>query len=560
MKTVLTTLNAKYIHTSLALRLLYVANKEQHDISFKEYTIKEDLNIIASEVLADRPDIIGISVYIWNVDQTKHLINLLKKDNPSLIIILGGPEVMYEPEYFISNWQVDYIISGEGEFVLGELISALENGNSIETIKGVSSHEHISRHIEQADLEKIATLPSPYQLEEDKEGMKNKLVYFESSRGCPYQCQYCLSSLEKGVRYFPQQWLFDNLRFLIENGAKQIKFLDRTFNLNKNHTYSLFEFLIQNYRQNLSCQFEIYADLLNDDMINYLNKNIPKDYFRFEIGIQSTYEPTNIEVKRKQNFPLLADNVKKIMAGEVIDLHLDLIAGLPYETFDRFVKSFNDVFVFGAKEVQLGFLKMLRGTNLRRNALQYGYVYDHDAPYEIEYNNDISRAELNRIHDAEHALEKYWNSGKFSRTMQHLFANEYAGKYFELFDEIGQYYNENNFAHHGYQLEDIFRNLNNFLLSKNIDLFETLRTDYYRNFKVRPHGFWEKTLDKKERKRLYYEIGQDKDFLKKYNLTRYIIESHTALDLLADNNILLTVFLQKENKVDHLSIIYPIIS
>lgn len=555
MKTILTTLNAKYIHTSLALRWLYVANKDRFDISFKEYVIKEDVERIADELLASHPNIIGISVYIWNVEKSERLISILKERKPDLIIILGGPEVTYEPEFFLKHWNVDYVVSGEGEFALGDLLNAIENNQSTE-IEGISSIQNISRAVVKADLNKLAELSSPYTLEEDKSDIKNRLVYFETSRGCPYQCQYCLSSLEKGVRYFPQEHIFGNLQYLIDNGAKQVKFLDRTFNLNKEHTKAVFDFLINNYRPNLSLQFEIYADLLTDETIDYLNNNLPTNYFRFEIGIQSTYEPTNITVKRKQNFPLLAENIRKLMNGGKIDLHLDLIAGLPHETLERFIKSFNDVFDLKGKEVQLGFLKMLRGTALRRDADKYGYIYNKQAPYEIEGNNDISKEELERIHDAEHALEKYWNSGKFSRTLNILTETQYKGKYFELFDEIGQYYNQNRLPHHGYQLEDIFLNLHNFLLSKGIDLFEELRTDYYCNFKIRPHGFWKDKMDKKERKQMLYQIGNDKPFLKQYKLNRKIIEKQTVIDPLDNNGYLLTVFNFEDNREKPLSIRY----
>ncbi|MBF0647824.1 B12-binding domain-containing radical SAM protein [Dysgonomonas sp. GY75] len=542
MKTILTTFNAKYIHTSLALRWLYVANKDRFDISFKEYTIKEQVGKVARELLDSDSDVIGISVYIWNVEQTRELISLLKAEKPELIIILGGPEVMYEPDFFLHNWNIDYVIGGEGEFVLGELLTAIEAGDADE-IKGVSSRGHISKVIVQADLEKLASLPSPYMLEEDREDMKNRMVYFETSRGCPYQCQYCLSSLEKGVRYYPKEYILENLGYMIDNGAKQIKFLDRTFNLNKEHTHTVFDFLIKNYRPKLSCQFEVYADLLKDETIDYLNTNLSKKFFRFEIGIQSTYEPTNIAVRRRQDFPLLARNVKKIMDGGKIDLHLDLIAGLPYETLERFIKSFNDVFSLGAKEVQLGFLKMLRGTNLRKQAAQYGYKYDEQAPYEIECNADISSQELDRIHEAEHALEKFWNSGRFPRTMNELFGIYYQGRYFELFDEIGQYYKAQNLPHRGYQLEELFRYLHNFLLSKDIDLFECLRTDYYNNFTRRPQGFWADVMDKKQRKQLLYQIGQDRGFLSKYRLNRKVIEKQTAVDYVSGNEYRLTVFI-----------------
>lgn len=557
MKVLLTTLNAKYIHTSLALRWLYVANKDKFDISFKEYVIKEGVTTIVDDLLLQNPNVIGLSVYIWNVEKVKLLIDLIKEKSPQTIVIVGGPEVTYEPDYFVENWDVDYLISGEGEFVLGELLTAIST-KSEPIIDGVSKRGSVSKIVAKADLEKLASLPSPYQLEEDKENMKNRLLYFETSRGCPYQCQYCLSSLEKGVRYFPKHHIVDNLSYFIQSNAKQIKFLDRTFNLNKEHTRFVFDFLIDHYRPGLSCQFEIYADLLTDESINYLNKNLPENYFRFEIGIQSTYEPTNIAVRRKQNFELLAGNIQKLMDGCRIDLHLDLIAGLPYETYERFVKSFNDVFRLKAKELQLGFLKMLRGTSLRRNADKYGYKYSLLAPYEIESNNDITHEELERIHDAEHALEKYWNSGKFSRTMQVLTDTYYKDRYFELFDEIGQYYNLHNLPHHGYQLEDIFLFLHNFLLSRGIDLFTELRTDYYCNFKIRPHGFWNDKIEKRERKQLLYQIGNDKTFLQKYGLNRKIIEKQAAIDIVenSDNEYLLTVFLQKDNSVEHLFLSY----
>lgn len=543
MKTILTTLNAKYIHTSLALRWLYVVNREQHDIDFIEYTIKESVDKIADDIISTNCAVVGISVSIWNVSQSRDLASRLKQLNPDIIIVVGGPEVSYEPKFFIDNWDIDFVISGEGEFVLGRLLDALQDMNIDDVdIESVSSKRKISYKPAQAEIAELVKYPSPYQLERDDEDRKNRMTYFETSRGCPYSCQYCLSSLEKGVRYFPPEYVTDNLDFLINSNVRQIKFLDRTFNLNKKHTSLVFDFLLQNHRPNLSCQFEIYADLLNDETIDYLNNNVPKDYFRFEIGIQSTHEPTNIAVRRRQDFPLLYSNIEKIMNGGVIDLHLDLIAGLPYETFDRFRKSFNDVFQLRAKEVQLGFLKLLRGTNLRRDAKFYGYSYDEEAPYEVFSGNDISAKDLDRIRDAEGALEKFWNSGRFTQTMNYLFDEHYVGRYFQLFDEIGQYYNQHNLPHMGYQLEDLFRYLNDFLTSNGIDAFALLRDDYYSNFKRRPQGFWKDSMDKRDRKRMLYNIGQDKDFLKRHNIDRRIIEKMTAIDPLPSGEYLLTIF------------------
>lgn len=556
MKTVITTLNAKYIHTSLALRWLYVSNKDRCDIQFKEYAIKENPEIIAADLLSTGCDIVGLSVYIWNVSLMGRLISLLKQQKPELIIIVGGPEVTYEPEHFLKVWDIDYVISGEGEIVLGELIQSVERGED-PRIPGISSRKHVSNSVAKVDLKLLSQMPSPYMLEEDKEHLKNRLMYFETSRGCPYQCQYCLSSRETGVRYFPMEYIFENLKYLINAGAKQIKFLDRTFNLNKTHTKAIFDFLIQHRKEGLSCQFEIYADLLTDEMIDYLNMALPENFFRFEIGIQSTYEPTNLAVKRKQDFPLLAGNIQKLMEGGKVVLHVDLIAGLPYETYDRFVRSFNDVFALGAKEVQLGFLKMLRGTNLRRDAEIYGYSFSDESPYEIHYNADISSDELHRIHNAEHALEKYWNSGRFSLTMRELFSNQYAGRYFEFFDELGQYCVEQQFPERGYQLEDLYACLHRFLLSKGIDLFVPLRTDYYENFTLRPPGFWMDRLDKHMKKKLLYQIGQDKAFLREHGLTRKTVEKLAAIDPIDDHTFLLTLFINEApGKTQRIPIIY----
>ena len=541
MKTVLSTINAKYIHTSLALRLLYVANKERFDISFREYSLKEDIETMANELLLTGCDVIGLGVYIWNVKQIRQLVGLLKERKPGVIILLGGPEVTYEPSFFLENWPVDYIVSGEGEFVLGELLDAIRE-RRFAGMDGVSSRGNISQKVVWAELEKVASLPSPYQLPEDRETMRNRVVYVETSRGCPFQCGYCLASLEKGVRFFPEAYVFENLAYLIDNEARHLKFLDRTFNLHQQHTQAVFDFLIRRHRPDLSCQFEIYADLLTNKMIDDLNRRLPAHYFRFEIGIQSTCEQTNRAIRRKQDFPALAANIRTLTEGSKIDLHLDLIAGLPYESFGQFVQSFNDVFGLRAKEVQLGFLKMLRGTGLRRNAAAFGYTYDEDAPYEVISHAGLSEEELNRIRRAEYALEKYWNSGRFPRTMQTLFDSYYQGNYFELFDGIATYFYINRLPVRGYQLEELFRYLHDFLTSEGIDLFTTLRTDYYHCFSTRPPGFWKSAFDKKTRKKLLYEIGNDKDFLHSHRLSRRLIEKRAVIDPVSTNEYLLTVF------------------
>lgn len=550
MKTVLATINAKYIHTSLALRLLYVVAKEEQDVEIKEYTLKENIATIAKDILESGPQVVALGVYIWNVEQTKLLIEQIIQNKPDTIIIIGGPEVTYEPEFFINNWSVDFIIRGEGEFVLKDLLALIEKTKSDYTLielDGVYSKHHRSQIIAQVDLSKLETYPSPYTLEIDSENKKNKILYFETSRGCPYSCQYCLSSLEKGVRYFSKSYIVENLKKIIDSEVKTLKFLDRTFNLNKSHTETIYDCLIDNYRPNLSCQFEIYADILDSKTISELSNRLPVNYFRFEIGIQSTHQPTNIAVKRKQDFGLIQKNIKQIMSEGKIDLHLDLIAGLPYETLDLFEASFNEVFDFGAKEIQLGFLKMLRGTNLRKNANKFDYTYTSVAPYEIKSNQFISLKELESIHEVEDMVDKYWNSGKFKLSLKHVLFHFFRNDYYHFFRELAKVYTSYKSQKLAIKLEDLFIILEKFLTDNNINIFSTLRKDYYNNYSIRPHGFWKPLLDKTNRKKLLYEISNDKNFLMKYNLNRKMIEKQMTIDILDKNEFILTHF-DGENK------------
>lgn len=554
----LTTFNSKFIHVNLALRWLYVANKTDFSIQFKEFTIKDSIQKTAEEIVASGSTVVGIGVYIWNVEHSRLLAAAIKKLSPQIIIILGGPEVSYEPKHFIDAWDIDYVISGEGEFVLNELLHALRL--SLPTIiSGVSSKTHTNSIIAKADIEKLILCDSPYELMAHEEHIAHKVAYFESSRGCPYQCQYCLSSLEKGVRYFPLSYITKNLNTLITSQARLIKFLDRTFNLNKEHTQAIFSYILQNYNKNLRFQFEIYADLLDSESILYLNTHAPKDYLRFEIGIQSTYEPANIAVQRRQDFSLIAHNVKQLIDANKIVLHLDLIAGLPYESYERFIQSFNDVFHLKAQELQLGFLKLLRGTNLRTYSHKYGYRYSAEAPYEIIDNAYISEEELNSIRQVEHTLDIFWNSGRFSKTMNKLIHHEYKHKYFEFFSSVADYMNALQFPKKSYSLEDLFYTLHSFLLTQSIDASPNLRDDYYSNFEIRPHGYWHADIDKHSRRKLLYTIGQDTEFLNRYGLTRYNIEKQTAINTLTPNTYILTIFTDGRKKTDTLhQIVYTV--
>lgn len=500
MKTLITTLNAKFIHTALAIRLLYVASKDQHEVAYKEYTIKDDLNHIVQDILAMKLEVVAFSCYIWNIAYIQHLCQMLKEAQPSLIIILGGPEVTYEPEHFLNEYAIDYVMSGEGEETFPELLNQLEQHLPIQ-VTGVSYAGHVTHEIAQVDLAYVEKLDSPYCLEQDRDTKARRILYFETSRGCPFQCQYCLSSLETGLRFFSHEYLQKQLDIVIHSGAKVVKILDRSFNASVQHALFILDYLFQHYVAGQQFQFEINADVLQQPIIDFINVHAPKGLLRFEIGIQSTYEPTNRAVKRIQNFDRLSEVIQQLMAGGKCDLHLDLIAGLPYENYQRFAQSFDEVFAFRAKELQLGFLKMLRGTSLRNQAADFGYQYDQNPPYEMQKNDWMSPQEMEQIHIAEDMLEKYWNSGRFALSMNAIMNHEISA--FNFFYRLGCFYQANGYKQIGYQTYELFTCLNDFTSGKYLDL---LLQDYFPLYKTRPKKWYPQTMSKEQRHALISKL------------------------------------------------------
>ncbi len=494
MKTLITTLNSKYIHTSLSVRLLYVATYHDFDIDFKEYTIKDSLEHIVDDLISMHLDVVAFSCYIWNIEYIEKICQLLRLRQPEIIIILGGPEVTYEPQYFLNHFPIDYVISGEGELVFPQLLSALRDHLPVR-LDGVSDQHHISQSIAIAPLEYVETLDSPYQLPQDQAHIAKRILYFETSRGCPFQCQYCLSSLEKGLRFFSEEYLKKQLEMICQSPAKTIKFLDRSFNANADHAIMILAYIFEHYRPGQQFQFEINADVLNQRIIDFIRENAPQGLLRFEIGIQSTYEPTNRAVKRIQNFERLSEVVHMLMEDGKCDLHLDLIAGLPYENFERFAQSFDDVFAFRAKELQLGFLKLLRGTSLRNNADDYGYIYQQKPPYEMLENHWLSLEDMQKIHMAEDMLEKYWNSGRFVRTMNAVM--NHVSSPFQFFYDFACFYEKHHYKKIGYQLDELYQYLDTYLPDQYHD---DLIMDYLLQFKVKPKKWYTSTLSTQERK------------------------------------------------------------
>ena len=479
MKSLLIGINAKYIHPNLAIRLL--KKNTSYDVDIKEFTIKDNIDNIYDFIIDNKYDTVGFSCYIWNIEFIKELLNKLKDND--ITIILGGPEVSYNAIYYLENDLCDYVIKDEGEEAFHLLLSYLDNKVSIEEIPNLYyKGGYTFSKLVDLDKSKMA-----YDLLDDVE---NKLIYIETSRGCPYRCGYCMASLDNKVRFFNIEEIKNQILSLLERKARVFKFLDRTFNANKKHFIDLIDFIILNHNENNSFQFEITGDLLDPAIIDYINEKAPKNLFRFEIGIQSTNVDTNLSVGRIQNNEKLFNNIKKIQDAGIIDLHLDLIAGLPYEDYLTFSKTFNDVVSLRPKELQLGFLKLLHGTRLKNEASKYNYVWMDNAPYEVISNDFLSVDDIKEIHITEDAFEKYYNSGYMMDSMNIILDNE--PNIFMFFHDLGK--SMNNIK----GLENLFKTLDNFLIDKPYykEIHQSLIIDYLKYYNLRPKAWWNQAMDK----------------------------------------------------------------
>ena len=511
-KVVLSTLNAKYIHTNLAIRCLKAYAEPEHEIELSEYTIKDPTLNIATDLFSKKPDIIGFSCYIWNIEETIKVIKILRKIMPDVTIILGGPEVTYDVPYWLERLEdVDFIVIGEGEESFKQLLDELNGEKDWSKVHGVAYISDGKPVIKpQQNKIDLRELPSPFRFQEDLPQLGKRVTYIETSRGCPFRCQFCLSSIEVGVRYFDREKVKEDIRFLMKHGAKTIKFVDRTFNISRSYAMEMFQFLIDEHLPGTVFQFEITADIMRPEVIEFLNDNAPAGLFRFEIGIQSTNDETNDLVMRKQNYKKLTRTVTMVKEGGKIDQHLDLIAGLPEEDYQSFRKTFNDVFELRPEELQLGFLKMLRGTGLRIRANDHQYTYMDHSPYEILGNNVLSFDDIVRIKQVEDVLEKYWNDHRMDRTIEYLVTDCFETP-FDFFQQFGSYWENQGWSRIGHQLEDLFRRLYEFLStvkSFNLSVIEGLmKLDYLDNQKYKPRKpWWTHELTKEERSSIYQNL------------------------------------------------------
>ena len=511
MKALLVGVNAKYIHTSLSVRTL-CAYANTPDLSWTEFNINEDISAVCADIYHQKADMVLFSCYIWNIEFILKLGRRLKSISPGTLIILGGPEVSYSAsEYMEKNSFIDGIITGEGEEALKQIMSTGTLNHSGVVYRGTGDRIIITDS--PGLIADISEIPFPYT-EADIEQNKNKLIYYESSRGCPFNCSYCLSSTNHSVRYRSLELVFNELNFFIEHEVKIVKFTDRTFNANKSRTKQILEFLIQNVGKT-TFHFEIAADILDNEIMSIL-ESAPNGLFQLEIGVQSTNPKTLAAIDRKTDTAKIASVAQKIRSFGNIHTHLDLIAGLPFEDYASFKNSFNDVFAMKPHVIQLGFLKLLHGTKIRQTEVKD--VFTAEPPYEVLQTEYITYDELLRLKAIEDIVEKYYNSGVFPKSVEYLI--NLFDTPFDFFENLADFYQEKGYDRIGisrdklHEILHIFSGtLNNADMSEFTDL---LLFDYLKNNKPRTPDWAKREPVIKER----FEILTEEFICK--NLPEYI--------------------------------------
>ena len=442
MKIFLTAINAKYIHSNLAVYSLRAYAKDYQDqIVIGEYMINNRVDYILEQIYKAKPDVLCFSCYIWNMDYVEELITEYHKLCPEVPIWVGGPEVSYEVETFLAEHpQVTGVMIGEGERTFKQLCKYYVNrAGSLEEIRGIAFRDQDSGKTVFTPAQEpmnMSDIPFCY---DHIENFENRIIYYESSRGCPFNCSYCLSSIDKKLRFRDIELVKKELAFFIEKKVPQVKFVDRTFNCRHDHAMEIWRFVKEHDNGITNFHFEISADLLNEEELALIHDMRP-GLIQLEIGVQSTNETTIREIHRTMKLELLKDIVRKIQSGENIHEHLDLIAGLPYEDYATFAKSFDEIYALKPNQLQLGFLKVLKGSYMYEHAAEYEIVYHEKTPYEVMKTKWLSFDDVLKIKQVEEMLEVYYNSGQFEITMkvmEPLFESAFA-----MFQEFGAFYEE----------------------------------------------------------------------------------------------------------------------
>ena len=492
MKTVLVAINAKYIHSNLAVySLRSYARTFGYEPELLEFTINQQKDQILKGIYEAKPDLLCFSCYIWNLSYAEEIIEDIKKILPKVTIWAGGPEVSYDaPKFLKRHPEVDGIMCAEGEKTLTELISYYEigksQGKSLDGINGIVYQENKTIHqTPLRDIMNMDDLVFPY---EDLKDFEHKIIYYESSRGCPFSCSYCLSSIDKKLRFRSFSLVEKELEFFLAHKVPQVKFVDRTFNCKKSHAMAIWTYIKEHDNGITNFHFEVAADLLTEDEIALIQTMRP-GLIQLEIGVQSTNEKTLAEIHRKTDFEEITRKVKAVQKGENVHQHLDLIAGLPYENYESFGHSFNDVYALKPEQLQLGFLKVLKGSYMAEAAEGYGCVHKAKPPYEVLGTRWLSYEEILKLKGVEEMVEVYYNSGQFQKTiraMEHLFETA-----FSTYEELADFYEKNGYNEVSHTRIRRYEILQEFLQEKeaNLEYFKQLMIfDLYarENMKTRP--------------------------------------------------------------------------
>ncbi len=413
MNVLLSTLNSKFIHSSLALRYLRAYGRD-HDQAYEvvEYTINMPILHILNDITTYQAKVIGFACYIWNIEMTLHLVAMIKSVAPQTKIVLGGPEVSYNAdEILMAHPSVDFIVQGEGEEAFSQLVSSLSANEDWTKIVGIRGRQNgsLAGSTEVVEVQELGSIPFPYS-EEDMTDLEHKIIYYESSRGCPFSCQYCLSGNRNTVRFFPLERTLQELQWFIDQGVKQVKFVDRTFNCAPHHHLPIMNF-IASAQTETNFHLEMEAVLMGEKEVDILSHTVP-GRIQIEVGVQSTHQKTLEAIHRRNDWDHIKEVIRPIIASGRTHVHMDLIIGLPHENYARFGQSFDDLFSLQPHALQLGFLKLLKGSGVRQMA-EYQYVYDPLAPYEVLGTHVMSYQEIRFLKHFEDVFERFYNSERY---------------------------------------------------------------------------------------------------------------------------------------------------
>lgn len=444
MKILLAACNAKYIHSNLAVYDLkaYSSDYDEHVI-LREYTINQPKDEILKDIYSSGADVVCFSCYIWNISFVRELIRDLVKILPKTAFWAGGPEVSYDAEKFLTEMpEMTGVMVGEGEKTFHDLLEFYIDGkDSLEEISGIAyrTGDKII-HNGWRELMDLSAIPFVY---EHLEKFENRIIYYESSRGCPFSCSYCLSSIDKKLRFRDLELVKKELQFFLDHRVPQVKFVDRTFNCKHEHAMTIWKYILEHDNGVTNFHFEISADLLREEEMELMSQMRP-GLIQLEIGVQSTNPETIRAIHRHMDLKKLEHCVNRVHSFRNIHQHLDLIAGLPYEDYDTFHQSFNDVYQMKPDQLQLGFLKVLKGSLMQKEAEVYGIVYKEKEPYEVLSTNWLTYGEVLKLKMVESMVEVYYNSGQFWHTLEYLVPLEKDA--FTFYEKLGSFYEKKGYS------------------------------------------------------------------------------------------------------------------